>query len=543
MQAQPADSLLQHYLGALASASRARDFERALSIGEEATRRGVEHPNLLGLAAQKHMRGGDAGAAYPLLARARELDPGNAEVLNDLGLCLVRLGRAREALAVLDAALVCRPGAPRALFNQALACEQLGELDRMRDRLERTIAAEPGHYRALGLLAMLAVDRGDAAAARDHAGKALALSPDDVPAKIALAAADVASGEFAAARDGLAALLADPGLDPDNRAIALTLAGDASDGEERYDDALRFYTQASRTQQARHAQAFRNPARETFAARCVRIAHALERLPAEKARAPRTRDAPAPVFLIGFMRSGTTLLGQILAGHSAVEVMHERDGFEAAARDFLVPPDGLQRLAEASDAALEGYRRSYWQTAKTWGHGAARAVFVDKSPLAAPCLPLIARLFPGAKILFALRDPRDVVLSCFRRRFAMSAQSYELLAPEGVAAAYDGAMRLSERCRERLGLEFRDVRHEALLADAEGEVLRICGFLGIGFEPAMLDFAPRARAANINAAGSAELARGFTRGNAGHWRRYADALRPVMPVLAPWCARFGYGEN
>jgi len=59
------DFLLQQYLRALAEASRARDTERALAIGDEASRRGIEHPNLLGLAAQKHMRAGDAEAAVP----------------------------------------------------------------------------------------------------------------------------------------------------------------------------------------------------------------------------------------------------------------------------------------------------------------------------------------------------------------------------------------------------------------------------------------------------------------------------------------------
>jgi hypothetical protein len=158
-------------------------------------------------------------------------------------------------------------------------------------------------------------------------------------------------------------------------------------------------------------------------------------------------------------------------------------------------------------------------------------------------LPLVAKLFPDAKILFAYRDPRDVVLSCFRRRFAMSEQKYEMLALGGIASCYSSVMSLATLYRDTLGFNVFDARHETLLADFDTEVKRVCDHVGVAFDPRMADFASRARAKNIDIPNSADLARGLSREGEGHWRHYRNELAPIMPIVAPWCARFGYPEN
>ena len=94
-------------------------------------------------------------------------------------------------------------------------------------------------------------------------------------------------------------------------------------------------------------------------------------------------------------------------------------------------------------APLEPLRAAYWQLVAKAGIDMAGKMFVDKHPLNTLKLPLIARLFPRAKILFACRDPRDVVLSCFRHRFQMSAPIYEMLSLQGAARYYDAVMALA----------------------------------------------------------------------------------------------------
>jgi hypothetical protein len=196
-----------------------------------------------------------------------------------------------------------------------------------------------------------------------------------------------------------------------------------------------------------------------------------------------------------------------------------------------------------SGDALAPWRQAYWKRVSEAGITPSTPVFLDKMPLNAVFLPLIAKLFPNAKILFALRDPRDVVLSCFRRRFGMNAGMYEFTSLETTAAYYGAVMRLVDIYREKLALEVLEARHESLVADFETEAERICAFLGLEFRREMQDFAARAQGQNIDTPSSPQLARGLSDRGLDQWRRYAPQLQPVLPWLAPFAQRFGYPET
>jgi hypothetical protein len=210
--------------------------------------------------------------------------------------------------------------------------------------------------------------------------------------------------------------------------------------------------------------------------------------------------------------------------------------------EFFGSNADLDRLAALSQAELEAWRARYWQRAAESGTEPSKPVFVDKMPLNAVFLPLIARLFPRAKILLALRDPRDVVLSCFRRRFAMNAGMYEFTTLQSTAAYYAAVMQLITVYREKLALDFSEARHESLVADFDAEALRLCAFLGVDFQDEMRGFAERARRQNIDTPSSVQLARGLSDAGLAQWRRYGRPLRPILRVLAPFVAQFGYPE-
>ena len=253
---------------------------------------------------------------------------------------------------------------------------------------------------------------------------------------------------------------------------------------------------------------------------------------------PRTH-----VFLTGFPRSGTTLLEQALAGRPDVEVLAEREPLIDAIRAYLDGPAGLDRLADASEAELDGFRESYWRIARREGAKPDCQVFIDKQPFNTLKLPLIVRLFPDAKILFARRDPRDVVLSCFRRRFLLSAPTYEFLTLQGAAALYDAAMRLAARLDEIAGMDLRVVAHEELVAGFDRELQRVCGWLGLDWSKSMRQFPERVRENAVATPSGAQLARGLNADGVGHWRRYRQQMSAVLPLLAPWVERFGYGDE
>jgi hypothetical protein len=158
-------------------------------------------------------------------------------------------------------------------------------------------------------------------------------------------------------------------------------------------------------------------------------------------------------------------------------------------------------------------------------------------------LPLIAKLFPRAKIILALRDPRDVVLSCFRRRFGMNAGMYEFTTLETTAAYYAAVMRLIGIYRGKLALDITETRHESLVTGFENEARRLCDVLGLSWREEMRAFAARAAAQNIDTPSGAQVARGLSDAGLAQWRRYGRELTLVLPMMAPFVRQFGYPEN
>jgi len=166
-------------------------------------------------------------------------------------------------------------------------------------------------------------------------------------------------------------------------------------------------------------------------------------------------------------------------------------------------------------------------------------LFVDMNPFNGIKLPIIARLFPEARILIMRRDPRDVVLSCFRINFTPSPAAWSFSELEETARHYDALMQLVELCRERLPLAYHEVRYDRLVADFEGTVRALAAFIGLEWTEQFRRFDRTAQARGVRTASVTQVRRGLYDGR-GQWRRYAEQLEPALPILAPWVERFGF---
>ena len=207
--------------------------------------------------------------------------------------------------------------------------------------------------------------------------------------------------------------------------------------------------------------------------------------------------------------------------------------------EFMRSPTALDRLAAISPADAERHRAIYWRRVREMGDNPAGRVFIDKLPLNTIKLPLVAKLFPDARILFALRDPRDVVLSCFRQRFRVNPSMFEFLTLEGAARFYGQVMRLSDLYRQRFALPVFEHRYEDLVHDFESRARAVCDFIGVDWTPDMRRFGETGARRTVATPSATQVARGLYDG-AGQWRRYADQLAPVIPILQPWIDRYGY---
>ncbi|WP_174298466.1 sulfotransferase family protein, partial [Sphingomonas bacterium] len=350
-----------------------------------------------------------------------------------------------------------------------------------------------------------------------------------------------ARGEAADARDALTRLLRDRRLTGDQRAEALLLLGlvldDLGEGAEAFAAAC----EGKRMQRDLHA--VEAASREDEVTKLHRLASWIDACSAgwRPLDVPIIPEAAAShVFLLGFPRSGTTLLEHVLSGDPQIATLEEAPTLATAYQAFLSDAGACADLMRVDAGEAEAWAGHYWGEVRRRGVDVAGRLFVDKQPAGTLYLPIIARLFPRAKILFALRDPRDVVLSCFRQAFRINAMTYAFTDLARTAACYDACMTLAERARASLPLSWMDVRHEALVDDFDAELGRILAFLDREPHPAMADFAARARERTIRTPSARQVRMGLNRRGLGRWEQYRRELAPILPTLAPWLARFGY---
>ena len=524
------------------AAVRSGNVAEARRLAQTALEAGIEHPLLLNLRALDHEDAGRFDAALSDLRRAHVLAPKDFAILNACGLCLGRLDRLDEALACFDQVLAMRDDFGPGWFNRGWALERLGDRAGAADSYARSAALNPQNAQAWANMAFLAIRRGDEAAARSHADKALEAQPGHPTALLVLADIELKDPPVAEAR--LRALLGGT-LSVFDRALALGQLGDALDAQDRAAEAFDAYSQSNSLFREEARPRFEAPGRATVPETLAWLnAWAERRPPGLQAPSPTPpARRPAHVFLLGFPRSGTTLIESALAAHPDVVSLEERDTLHAGVLDFLRDAGGLDHLESLPDSALRPYREDYWAQVKRYGVEADGRIFIDKNPFNTLKLPLIQRLFPDARVIFSVRDPRDVVLSCFRRRFNLNPSTYEFLDLERTAANYDGAMRLAESLRRtRPCLEHRLI-YERLVEDFAGQARAVCDFIGAGWRDDLVDFSARARRGDVASASAQQIARGLFSDGAGQWRRYKDQLAPVLDTLAPWVERFGYSPD
>ncbi len=541
----PSPAHRQQWLERVDGALRTQGFNAAAQLAVGALADGVEHPAVLNLAAAAWHDEGRFEEAVQLLKRARSLAPKDPHILNMLGICLQALGDAEGSLAAYGAAIRADPFLAAAHFNRGTLLQDLTDINAARAAYERAAELDRNYAEPLASLALLDARAGDSASAQANGQRALALSPSNVLARIALATADLQQGDINAAAVRLADLRNDPALTAVNRSIVLGLIGDLLDAGGHPPEAFDAYQASNSELKKLNAGRFEAPGQKTALEQVRRLTAWFEAADPEPWREappvrPRAADPKAHVFLVGFPRSGTTLLETVLAAHPEVVSLEEKDCLERVAGGYVESDQGLERLARISQGEAARQREAYWSRVREFGVEPRGRVFIDKFPLASVLLPVVAKLFPNARILFARRDPRDVVLSCFRRRFGMNASMYQLLTLEGAAAYYDTVMRLSELYRRLLPLPLHLVRYESLVEDFEETARAACAFLGLEWDSGLFDFAARARARGISTPSAAQVARGLNREGQGAWRRYRDQMEQVLPLLEPWVRQFGY---
>ena len=460
---------------------------------------------------------------------------------HNLAIALSQQERFQEALALFDVAQTRDPNLPAADYNRANTLRQSGQFEKAKLSYRRALARNPAHVPTLAYLALMCALTCDYRDARFFAERARALAPVDPIALIALAIADIEEGDIPAAKEKLRQVTDDARLKEDKQAnFALTHAADAFERRGLVAEAFELYSDSNARWRDIQSARFQD---SRAVADVQRLTAHFDACTAWRRAPPRLSQPGSPaghVFLLGFMRSGTTLLETVLASNARVVVSDEIEFLTAPAREFLLNEAGLNRLAALGDAEAAKWRANYWKSIDKAGLAVEGKVFVDKMPFNSLRLPLIARLFPGAKTVLAIRDPRDIVLSCFCRRFSVTPYSFEFLRLDDCARFYDATMRLVELYREKLPLDLKESRYEDVVSDFDTAVRAVCDFIGIDWSESMRQFDAAASAIDTRSASAEQVRRGLYESAVGRWRRYQGHIVPILPLLEPWVRRFGY---
>ena len=479
-------------------------YRKALAIKPDYAR---AHNNL-GLALRESERLDEALASY---RRAIAIEPGYADAHSNLGILLLELGRPDEALASYRKALAIKPDFAKAHNNLAEVLEKTNRIEDLREAISIAKRSCPGHpFLAIGEAQLLKRD-GDYAAAR------AVLEEVREPA--------VADTRFVVARAHLLGELCDR-LDDTGAAYNYFQEGNLRSRD---------------THEARRADAGRQLARIGVLAKRFTAGWVADW------RAVDSSDGrPDPVFLVGFPRSGTTLLDTILRSHAAIAVAEEMPTLQNVLKVVeRLPggdPDGLAKL---DPAQLTELRRTYFAELDKDLEPEDRlsAVVIDKQPLNTVEAGLIQRIFPQARFLFILRHPCDCVLSCFMQNFKISDTMANFLDLNDAARYYDKVMSLWRQYQEVLPLRVHTVRYESLVEDFEETLTPVFEFLGVGWDDGVRNYAETARRGKrITTPSYDQVTQPLYTRATGRWERYREHMQPVLPVLLPWARRFGYDE-
>jgi tetratricopeptide (TPR) repeat protein len=251
-------------------------------------------------------------------------------------------------------------------------------------------------------------------------------------------------------------------------------------------------------------------------------------------------------LLTSHPRSGTTLLEQVLDSHPGAISADELQIMSELVNAPLGPKAAqchsmVEALDRASGDELNQLRQAYWNGME----GALREpigerILLDKNPAMTPMLPVVARVFPEMKILFALRDPRDVVVSCFMQRLPLNAISVHYLTLEGAAKKYASTMRAWLKIRDMLQNPWIEVRYEDTVADIEQQARQVLDFLGLPWDEAVLGYHRRAQRKHVHSPTYEAVTKPVYTSSINRWRNYEAQLAPCMEILQPYIEAFGY---
>jgi tetratricopeptide (TPR) repeat protein len=517
--------------------------EQALAAFERALRIGPLNSGLLYNLGALQLDRFDYAAAHLALRDATALAPRDALIRWTYAQCCYDMGRRPDAVAALEDWHALEGMSDEILVCVALLLVTSGAAHLAQPALQRLLANPPtGERAALGFASLL-----ERLHRLDEARAVLARLEREAPStaegserSLMWAVLAERAGQHDEAHRRLTAALATHREFLQRHTLLYPLAK-ACDALGRYEEAYAAASEAHRSQLAfleRSSGRYCEEQSQLWAL----TAHGCD--PDDVARWGDTASLtePTPIFIVGFPRSGTTLLEQVLDAHPLLQSMDEQPILSQAlgrlAQQGAAYPTALGSLSAAD---LENLRAHYWQAVRKRVPLTPAQRLVDKNPLNMVLLPIICRLFPNAPIVLLVRHPCDTILSCFLQYFR---SDLALLGRDltSLARSFDRAFAFWYAQAALLRPTTYELQYERLTAQFARELEGLCGFLELPLHEAMLAPGAHARAGGfISTPSYAQILEPVSSRAVGRWKHYRRHFdEDVLAALTPWLRRWGY---
>ena len=482
-----------------------KDFTRALPLYEKLTR---QHPGVAAI----WLEYGNAASGLRMAAladrawnQACEVEPRNAELIGLVGHHYQGLRQPEKA---------------RAFFARAAAADPRG----INSRISLAVLLEQNHQLA---------------EARAAVAECLAIDPRDDQARYFHAVLDRRESKLEEAERRLRDLIASEPKHPFVRYASRYELAQVLDRTDRFDEAMTCLLEAknivrSLTDTELLIQGYDQGAESAW--------RFISRLPSDILHTwagffpERKRSTIPPLaFLGGHPRSGTTLLERILDSHPGVAALDEPTAF----MDVLQPE--FHKSQNLSSQRVNTLRRLYLEALlDETGPGGFGKLLVDKNPSPTARLPLWLRVFPELRVLIALRDPRDVVLSCYFQNIPLNPVNVNFLSFERLAKHYADLMDVWLAVRQWDGFQWLETKYEDTVADLEREGRRVTSFLGLTWNDEQSRFYEKSRQKQHYSPTYQDVTRPIYTRSVARWHAYEKHLAPILPALDKYCRIFGY---
>lgn len=495
-----------------------------------------DHHYLLGNAL---MATGGLPEAEMQLRRAIDLHPNFFEALSDLGALLLMIGRADEAAVILQRALTLRPDSPEVLANLANLLERDEKIDEALAYYQRALLAQPNSLDVLAKQVELLERSGRLEAAQENLNHGMAHDPNHPLLNLVAARLERRAGCYEKAAKRLEAILSRP-MPLNLSGESHLLLGQLYDRLGRTEEVLCHLIEGKRRTAGDPSESGRRRFIEKILAARTWLPDNL----LSTANENQEGASESPIFLIGFPRSGTTLLEQILDSHPALQTMEEKPAAAAMEQAFLAMTKGRTgALTELNNNQIETLRQTYFAEAGRHLKRHPGTQLVDKLPLNIIRVPLLWRVFPQARFILAIRHPCDVTLSCLMQSFGTNDAMAGFTSLEGVAEIYAQVMAAWKDFVAGLPLHYHCVRYEDLIDNFETEVRALLGFLGVGWDDALLDHTQHAlQRGLIQTPSYHQVTQPIYQHAKYRWKRYEKEFTPVIEVLQPFIEQFDYSN-